>query len=110
MTDEELKQFVHIYTQPSMVDVEMAKRIILEELNSSTFSDRGVTTSEVLIARVSANLSREKGPTPEGYTRIEPDLNSVKWNIAAREAIQILQANGIINAIGSPVNYNEEQQ
>ncbi len=108
--EEELKEYVHRHTQPSMVDVEMAKRIILEELNSSSFSDRGVATSDVLIARINANLNREKGPTPEGYTQIAPDLNFVKWNIAAREAIQILHATGIIIAIGSPVHYNEEQR
>jgi hypothetical protein len=108
--EEELKEYVHNHTQPSMLDVEMAKRIILEELSSSAFSDKGVATSDVLISRVNASLSHEKGPTPEGYTRIEPDLNYVKWSIAAREAIQVLQANGVIIAIGLPVNYNEEQR
>jgi hypothetical protein len=107
--EEELKEYVHSHTLPSMVDVEMAKRIILEELNSSSFSDRGVATSDVLIARVNANLNREKGPTPEGYMQIAPDLNIVKWNIAAREAIQILHATGVIIAIGSPVYSNEKQ-
>lgn len=52
-----------------MVDVEMARRIILEELSPPTLSDRGVITFEALISRVSGNLSREKGPTPEGYIR-----------------------------------------
>ena len=110
MTEEELKEYVHSHTQPSMVDVEMAKRIILEEISSSTFSDRGVITSDTLMSRVNANLNREKGPTPDGYIRIEPDLNLVKWNIAAREAIQLLHATGVIIAIGSPVHYNEEQR
>ena len=110
MFEEELKEYVHRYTQPSMVDVEMAKRVILEELNSPSFSERGVATSDVLIARVNANLNREKGPTPEGYIAIEPDLNYVKWNIAAREAIQVLQATGVIISIGSPIAYNEEQR
>ena len=110
MTDDELKQFVHSNTLPSMVDVEMAKRIILEEFNSSSFSGRGAATSDVLMSRVNANLAREPGPTPEGYTRIEPDLNFVKWNIAAREAIQLLHTNGVIIAIGSSVYYNEELQ
>jgi len=108
--EAELKEYVHRHTLPSMVDVEMAKRIILEELNLSSFSNRGVATSDVLIARVNANLNREKGPTPEGYTQIAPDLNIVKWNVAAREAIQILHATGVIIAIGSPVQYNEEQK
>jgi len=110
MTEEELKQFVHNYTLPSMVDVEMAKRIILEELNSSSFSDRDAASSDLLMSRVNANLAREPGPTPEGLTRIEPDLNFVKWNIAAREAIQLLHAHGVIIAIGSSVHYNEELQ
>lgn len=110
MFEEELKEYVHSHTQPSMVDVEMAKRIILEELSSPSFGERGVVTSDALIARVNANLNREKGPTPGGYTGIEPDLNYVKWNIAAREAIQILHATGVIISIGSPVHYNEEQR
>ncbi len=110
MFEEELKEYVHSHTQPKVVDVEMAKRIILEELSSPTFSDRGVITSDVLISRVRANLAREPGPTPEGYIRIEPDLNFVKWDIAAREAIQVLHASGVIIAIGSPANYNEEQR
>ncbi len=109
MYEEERKDYIQSHTQPSMFDVEMAKRIILEELSSSAFSDRGVATSDVLISRVIANLHHEKGPIPEGYTMIEPDLNSVKWNIAAREAIQILHATGVIVAIGLPAHYNEEQ-
>ena len=68
MTEEELKQFVHNYTLPSMVDVEMAKRIILEELNSSSFSDRDAASSDLLMSRVNANLAHEPGPTPEGVS------------------------------------------
>lgn len=109
MFEEERKDYIHGHTQPTMLDVELAKRIILEELNSSAFSERGVATSDVLISRVIADLHHEKGITPEGYTLIEPDLNYVKWNIAAREAIQTLHASGIIVAIGLPAHYNEEQ-
>ncbi len=107
---DELKKYVRSYTHPSMLDIELAKRIILEELSSPAFSDTEIVTSNILMSRVNANLNRENGPTPEGYTRIEPDLNYVKWNIAAREAIQLLHATGVIIAIGLPVHYNEEQR
>lgn len=83
---------------PEMLDIEMAKRNVLEHLSSQPIGH--VEKSEILIRRACPTVFAEKGPIPQGFVSINPDLNSVKGEAIACEAIQLLHATGALVASG----------
>lgn len=99
MTD--LNAFVCEYTQPTALDIEIAKRVILEQLAASA-SPADPLPVEGLLSHTERALFKSPGPVPEYYVRCEPDLNQMKAQIAAREALNILQTTGILIAFGFP--------
>ncbi len=100
MPNEELDAFVREHTQPTALDVEVAKRVILEQL-STTSSSAKPTEPSGLLSHVERALFKSPGPVPAYYDRLDPDLNQLKAQIAAREALLILHATGVLIAFGS---------
>jgi len=101
MANEELNTYIREHTQPTALDIEIAKRVILEQLATASPST-GLIEASGLLSHVERALSQDPGPIPDDYVRSEPDLNSTKAEIAAREALNILHATGILIAFGPP--------
>lgn len=106
MNDAEIAAFIYQHTIPQMVDVETAKRALLEFMSQQ--GTQHVGTQE-LITAVRQKMGFDRGPIPEGYTEISPDLNETKAKLAAFEAIQLLAASGVLVGSGQIAYYNERQ-
>ncbi len=106
MNQTELAQFIQQHTAPGMVDTEMAKQAIPSYLSEQ---DKKYVEVQFLITAVRQKLGFERGPVPEGYSPISPDLYEIKARVAALEAIQLLHASGAIVGAGQIPNYNEQQ-
>jgi hypothetical protein len=94
----ELREYILSYTMPEMLDIEMAKRNVLEHLSSQPIGH--MEKSEILIRRACPTVFAEKGPIPPGFMSITPDLNYVKGEAIACEAIQLLHTSGALVASG----------
>lgn len=103
-------RFIYERVLPQPPDIEVAKRIILSQL--AGLPPYKEESSAMLITQVRLQLAREPGPIPPGQTSIVPDLNEVRAEFAAREALQLLHANGALIAHGpmSARTEREEQQ
>lgn len=88
--------------KPSMIDIEMAERAILEELSSSPLSDMQYADVSAIVSRVHTRLRVEKWPVPAGIQEIQPDPNYIKTQLVTREALQRLHASGTLIAFGCP--------
>jgi hypothetical protein len=97
----DLNAYVREHTQPATLDIEIAKRIILEQLAAlPPFAEP--VQSEGLLSHAERAIFQSPGPVPDGYVQSAPDLNQVKAQIAAREALIILQTMGVLISFGSP--------
>ncbi|SRR5258708_6200771 len=98
----ELKNQIIADIKPSMIDIEMAERAILEELSSSPLADMQYADLSAILSRVHTKLRVEKWPVPAGLQEVKPDPNDIKTQIATREALQRLHASGTLIAFGCP--------
>lgn len=98
MDTNELRDYILDYTMPEMLDIEMAKRNVVEHLSSQPIGH--MEKSEILIKRACPTVFAEKGPIPPGFVSITPDLNYVKGEVIACEAIQLLHTSGALVASG----------
>ncbi len=101
MTREELNAYVREHTQPTALDIEVAKRVILEQLDATTSPATEPIALGGLLSHDERALFQSSGPAPEYYDRLDPDLNQLKAHIAAREALLSLHATGVLIAFGS---------
>lgn len=101
--ESELAEFIYTHALPEALDVEAARRLILDELR--TLPPYRTETAEALISHVRDRFIANwgKGPIPEGQDAIDPDLHAVKAEMAASEALQSLHALGVIVASGDRV-------
>ena len=102
MDISELKNQIIANIKPSMVDLEMAERAILEEMNASPLADLELIDVASITSRVSTRLRVEPWSVPAGFYDLRPDPNHIKVEFATREALQRLHASGILIAFGSP--------
>lgn len=100
MTDEELRKFIHGHVRPRAVEIEEAKRIILETLAESAHAQVPTPPPVYPVRRA---LCDGPGPVPEGYATISPVLNEVKARLITFEALQALYSAGAIIAYGGPL-------
>ncbi len=105
----ELKDRVIAITKPSIVDIEMAERAILEELSSSDFADKQYVEGYSIMSRVMRKLHVEPWPVPTGFYDLRPDPNQIKAEIAIMEALQTLHATGSLIAFGSFMHQQLEE-
>lgn len=96
----ELKTYLPTYTKPSMLDIEMAERAILEELSSSPLAEMPYADSSAILSRVHTRLGVEKWPVSAEFQEVQPDPNRIKTDIATREALQRLHTSGSLIAFG----------
>lgn len=99
MAPAELASFIYQHALPEAVDIEMARRIILEELASRPAQHTVVESGE-LISLVRRRLATVPVVPPPGITRLKPDLAEVRAELAASEAIQTLHSTGVLVAYG----------
>lgn len=97
--------FVHENTLPSPLEIERAKRAILQYLRSypSHAGASGYTFSSRLIQDVGRELAIDLVPiaTPDIYGRVEPDLRFGRAEHAVCEALQLLHAAGVLIGYGA---------
>lgn len=87
-------------TRPSVSDVEKAKQVIIDELCSDGAKEH--MSSLRLITTVITRMSDHNPiPPPEGYDFVSPNLNQIKLEFAAREALNTLHASGEIVDAGA---------
>src|SRR5260370_11860877 len=98
----ELKNQIIADIKPSMIDIEMAERAILEELSYCALGDMQYGDLSDILSRVHTKLRVEKWPVPAGLQEVKPDPNDIKTQIATREALQRLHASGTLIAFGCP--------
>ena len=109
MTTNDLKTFVREHTQPTALDIETAKQIILERLDAISTPSSEPVESQNLIRYVEQALFQSSGPLPTEYIdKAEPDINLAKATIAAREALNLLHAAGVLIAFGQRLRGHTE--
>jgi hypothetical protein len=96
--DEQIKKYILTRTLPNALDVEVAKRILLDHID---FVSQGQNNLELFSGSQLVNVVEQQSalfanPTSiqPGYENLENTLTSVKAAIAAREALALLQGNG----------------
>ncbi len=104
MGNPEITHFVVSYVIPGVLDIEMAQRILLEELSQQL--PGAVLKTEDLTSRVRQKVFSGDGPTKDGYT-FHPVLNQVKSQITVHEALHMLHATGALFASG-PLNQPDD--
>jgi hypothetical protein len=119
MIDEEAKQYILTRTLPNPLDVEKAKRMLLEHvyLISQAHNNAKLLSGYDLVDHVERQNHEFANPTgiQPGYENLEKELTSVRAALAAREALSVLQAHGVLVAFGQPsttggATSNEEQK
>ena len=101
--DEATVKYIRSRTQPNVLDVEIAKQIILDNLHATPSRDFEPISSTELITAVTANsqsfekpISIERGDE----SLLEGQLSSFRAELIAREALLSLHANGVLIAYG----------
>lgn len=97
MAPAELASFIYQHALPEAVDIEMALRIILEEL-ASRHAPNVVVESAELVSSVRRRLATAPVAPPPGITRLKPDLAELRAELAASEAIQTLHSTDVLVA------------
>ncbi len=97
MNEGELAKFILQHVTPQMTDIEMARRVILEYLGAQGMNF--VHSENVLVPHVQQKLVKGPGPIPEGMT-IKPDLNEMKAQLAAYQALHLLHTAGALIVAG----------
>ena len=105
---EDLHTYVREQTQPTALDVEAAKRVILEQVDDATSPSADLIDGYGMLSRVERALVQTPGPIPPSYDRVEPDLHQLKVHIAAREALSHLHSLGVFVAFGRTREQVEE--
>lgn len=100
MNVTELQTYLLTYTKPSLLDIEMAERAILEALSSSPLCEMPYVEVSALSSQVYNRLGIEKWPVPAEFHEVQPDPNRVKTEFATREALQRLHGSGSLVAFG----------
>jgi hypothetical protein len=102
--DEQIKKYILTRTLPNALDVEVAKRILLDHID---FVSQGQNNLELFSGSQLVNVVEQQSalfanPTSiqPGYENLENTLTSVKAAIAAREALALLQGNGVLIPFG----------
>lgn len=93
MSNLVVESFVLEYTLPQMINIEMARHILLDEF--SIHPSASLMRSDSFVHLVRRKLFEENGPTHEGFS-FAPDLNEVKAKITTNEAVQSLQTDGAL--------------
>lgn len=102
--DEELIRYIRTRTQPDSLDIEIAKQIILDNLNTISQTNFAPISSSQLIAAVTINRqSFEKPVSIErgDEAQLEDHLIGSRVELIAREALLSLHANGVLIAYGN---------
>lgn len=102
MNGFELNNFIRDFTTPSTLDIEIAKRKILEYLSMQRSVE--IVKSEVLSLQAYPPEFNQQIPLPPGIDTLRPDLNDIKRQVIACEALQSLHASGVLLAFGPLVN------
>ena len=102
--DEELKAFIYEHIQPAVVDIEVAKRVILQQFADSPLPPLAPVNTQGLLSHAERAIFQAPGPVPPGYIRTDPSLNELKAQIAAREALLLLHTTGVLIAV-DPIPY-----
>jgi hypothetical protein len=97
---EDFHVYVREQTQPTALDVEVAKRVLLEHIDEATSPSTGLIEVSGILSRIERALVQTPGPIPPPFTQIDPDLHVVKAHIAGREALNQLHATGVLTAFG----------
>ena len=110
MYGEELIKYVRIHAQPDSLDIEVARQIILDHLHivsQSTFDTIGF--NQLLSVVINQKQLFDKPITVEnGYEPLlEDELGNVRAELAAREALLSLHANGILIACGGLITSSD---
>ena len=103
MAPSELANFIYQHALPEVVDIEMARRTILEELAARP--GQGDVASSELISLVRRRLATTPVAPPAGIIRLNPDLGELRAELAASEALQVLSSTGVLISYGVPVVY-----
>lgn len=98
MAISDAAQFVYDHALPEAIDIQSAKGIILRYLAEQP-RNVGIKVGD-LIGAVCKQLATSAGPPPPGYLSVKPDLNVIRADLAAREAIQQLHGQGALIAHG----------
>src|SRR5260370_9763891 len=101
---DEVKTFIYEHIQPAVVDIEIAKRVILQQFADSSLPPLARVDTQGPLSHAERAISQAPGPVPPGYIRTDPDLNELKAQIAAPEALLFLQATGALIPI-DPIPY-----
>lgn len=105
-----LAAFVRSHVEPQALDIEQARRVILEHL-SQLPPEEYMRSEESggLIDLVRQRLYGNPVVSPWTGIEIKPDMNEAKADLVAREALQSLHARGVIVAVRVAfVNTNDE--
>ena len=108
--ESEVSMFVQTYLHFEALDIEKARRIIVEHL-AGLPPDQDAKTDEWggLTTVVQQRLFAEPVNPPAGVIKFNRELNKVKAQLVAREALQTLQAMGVIISCGGLSSNNDDR-
>src|SRR6266480_1582639 len=98
MYQEELIKYVRTHAQPNGLDIEVARQIIIDHLHTVSQSTFDPVGSSQLFSVVTSQKQLFDKPTPveTGYEPLlEDQLGNIRAELAAREALLSLHANGV---------------
>jgi len=102
--DEETRNYIFTRALPNALDIEKAQKMILEHLYAVSQNSAGPRSSTELVRSVELQDREFTCPTSTPFGEsLEKELTRVRAEIAAREALVVLQANGVLTAFGQPL-------